>query len=158
MPQLKAIQETHHHAFRPIGESQVDLAYPLVREIFHSVSLPAWRVYARRLIDDGKEGPWRRGISVAEGPRNNLRGLFSHHLSPHPEDGERLSIDCLVLPDALGRASVVRSLLLALDDLARENGCRVISVHLTPGNSWLESVFEAYGSESHTVVTYLRGT
>jgi hypothetical protein len=156
MPQLEAINGSSGHPFRPIAAGQVDLAYPLVRETYQSLSLSDWREYARRLIDKDEAGPWQRGISVAEGPRNHLRGLFSHHLSPHPEDGDRLSIDCIALPDALGRASVVRSLVRAFDELASDHGCQVVSVHLTPGTVWLQTVFEELGSKTHIVVSYER--
>lgn len=150
MRSLSVIKGGGGYVFRPLTAEQVDIAYPLVRELFHGLTMDQWRYYALQLIDEKPQAASHHGINVAERPERYLRGLFSHHVIPDPEHGERLMIDCVVVPDAMDRTVLAESLLQAAERLADQHGCNDVQVQLDARNQWIAPLFASAGCICHT--------
>lgn len=138
------------YVFRPLTAEQVDIAYPLVRELFHSLTMEQWRYYARQLIAKKRRAASQRGINAAERPERYLRGLFTHHVMPDVEQGKRLMIDCVVVPDAVDRTVLTESLLRAIEQLADQHRCKVVQVQLGAHNYWMASILVSAGCACQT--------
>ncbi len=126
---------------RPLEPTQIDRAYPLVREAACSLTIDDWRCYAGDLVSPGPSRLWEAGIMVLEARRRYLRGLFTYQVIPTLCHGPTFFIDCFAVPDSIDRGKIARRLIRGAEAFAARRRCALIQAQLEPSNEWLGRLF-----------------
>ncbi len=115
---------------------KIDQAYPLVRELSGSLTLEAWRDFAKAYLRPAAINQPHRGIIVAE-HRDCIRGLLCYDVLSDLVDAATLAVrDVIVLGVPAGQPAA-RSLLQHLFAIAGAHQCGVIRVDLSDAMKWL---------------------
>lgn len=138
-----------NYEIRHLTEAQVDQAYPLVREVVGSLSVPEWQRYAGRLLASGRGLRRESGIIAAIGPGSiYLRGLCAYRIFPDPVGEDRLIAGCFAVPATIDCEAVARELIGGCRAIADAHGCHALHVHLVERNRWIEPLLRAVGFAS----------
>jgi hypothetical protein len=105
---------------------KVDRAYGLVRLVTAQISLETWRGFATSLISPS-DTP-ESGILTIEDERGYILGLVGYVVDRDLEHGRTLLAKNFFALDGLDtkKKEVAYALIEALEDLARDKGCRAI--------------------------------
>ncbi len=139
------MQDETRYVAKPLEADQIDLVYPLVREIIESLSVEAWRRYAGQFVLPDDVIPQDRGIVVIEAKRAYLRGMFAYRVVPCLDTGRRFMVDCIVAPEAIDRRSVARHLIETMHHYAGRHRCETIDTKLAQGNLWVADMLRRTG-------------
>jgi len=143
------------YEIRHLTEVQVDQAYPLVRELVASMSVPEWQRFAGRLLASGRGLRRESGIIAALGPGSvYFRGLCGYRIFPDPSGRDLLIAGCFAVPATIDCESVARALIVACQAVADAHGCESVEVHLSERNRWIEPLLldAGYGVDSTAYV------
>lgn len=114
----------------PLGHTQIEIAYPLVRAIATDLTLEHWRGYASAMITP--EGPQRRGIMGAWSSAGYLHGMFGYVIAPDLVLGRLLQIENFVAMDIRGSGRTANALVDAVRALAGSEGCVAVQALVPP--------------------------
>ena len=138
-----------------LAPEQVRAVYPLVREAFPPLDLPAWVRFARQLT-----GPRRKGQSGIIAIRREARifpcGLFCYRVEDDLELGKVLTADHFVAVDLLEPATVLVALVEELDDLAKQLGCQAVRSVVHGGEPGVANGLQAAGHRPETTSLLLK--
>jgi hypothetical protein len=108
-----------------LSQGQVRSVYPLVREAFPALDLPAWLRFARQFTSPRRSA--QCGIVAARRMGRAFPcGLFCYRVEHDLKFGKVLIADYFVAVDLLDPASVLAVLLEELDCLAKRLGCQAV--------------------------------
>lgn len=141
----RAVNRTDYE-IRHLTEAQVDQAYPLVREVVASLSVPEWQRYAGRLLASGRGLRRESGIIAALGFGTiYIRGLCAYRIFPDPLGRDRLIAGCFAVPTTIDCESVARELIGGCRAIAEAHGCEALHIHLVERNRWIEPLLRTVG-------------
>ncbi|AWJ88579.1 hypothetical protein Sp245p_01680 [Azospirillum baldaniorum] len=115
---------------KPLGQRQIDQAYPLVRAIFPDLPVEQWRAFAAALIGPVDTPATPTGIMTVQNARGYLHGLFSYAIAEHLRHGRILAVENFVVLDLFDMTGPAETLLHSMDRLARSHGCTAIHTSL----------------------------
>lgn len=107
---------------RRLGESELELAWPLLRGRSGETSPGGWRRFAERLL---RRGGGVVGIAAEDGL---LHGIATFEPVTRARSGRVLQVDNLVTFELSRKAPVRNALCAALADFARALQCEAVSV------------------------------
>lgn len=127
---------------------EVDMAFPLVREIYPEARLEAWRGFAKRRIAGQPVGPC--GILVVRNEQNCIVGLGCYLHSDDLFHGAVLHAELFCALDIVGQDRIARTLEDGITHIARRHGCTAIHTVLPPGaglkdDGWISSLLYERG-------------
>lgn len=149
------------YEIRHLTEGQIDQAYPLVRELVVSMSVPEWQRFAGRLMGSGRGLRRESGIIAAVGHGSvYFRGLCGYRIFPDPVGRDLLIAGCFAVPTTIDCESVARALISGCRAVADAHGCDLIEVHLSERNRWLEPLLldAGFGVDSTAYVQRVPAT
>ncbi|KAA0682970.1 hypothetical protein [Roseomonas genomospecies 6] len=115
---------------KPLGQRQIDQAYPLVRAIAPDLPVEQWRAFAAALIGSADTPVTPSGIMTVQNARGYLHGLFSYAIAEHLRHGRILAVENFVVLDLFDMTGPAETLLRSMDRLARSHGCAAIHTAL----------------------------
>ncbi|MBK3776064.1 hypothetical protein JJL56_07930 [Azospirillum sp. YIM DDC1] len=115
---------------KPLGQRQIDQAYPLVRAIFPDLPVEQWRAFAAALIGPVDTPATPTGIMTVQNARGYLHGLFSYAIAAHLCHGRILAVENFVVLDLFDMTGPAETLLQSMDRLARSHDCAAIHTSL----------------------------
>ncbi len=124
-------------------------AYPLIRCV-SAVSLEGWQDFGRRLEERGG------GIVAVRAEDCKVHGVAAYLPIVSLKHGKALRVDSIAAFEFGHSAPVREALSIALDDLARAQGCKAVLIgldasgHLRPPSDLLRS-WEALGLTAETI-------
>lgn len=118
----------------PLGQDEVDLAYPLVALDGAAVSLESWRGQAFSLFDR-RAGGQPCGVMTAR-RRGQIRGLFTYEVAAAVSP-TLLCVGHLSVGEPLESLVPWDRLLGSIVDLGREHACAAVHIGLSRDRSWL---------------------
>lgn len=142
---------------KPLGQRQIDQAYPLVRAIAPDLSVEQWRAFAAALIGTKHTRAASTGIMTVQNARGYLHGLFSYAIEEHLRHGRILAVDNFVVLDLFDMTGPAETLLRSMEVLARSLGCTAI--HTTLPDSAVgspesqHSLLSCFQNEGHRTET-----
>jgi hypothetical protein len=113
---------------RSLGVGQVNQAFPLVQAVVPGVTLENWLAYTRALL--GARNAGQGGVIAAHDGDGYIYGLFCHKIENDLRHGPTLAIEHMVVLDMVDRKGAIEALMVAIDKLARQRGCRFVHVAL----------------------------
>ncbi|WP_448203693.1 hypothetical protein [Azospirillum sp. sgz302134] len=152
---------------KPLGQRQIDQAYPLVRAIAPDLAVEQWRAFAAALIgsvdtpapsaDTMPADTKPTGIMTVQNARGYLHGLFSYAIEEHLRHGRILAVENFVVLDLFDATGPAEALLHAMDVLARGLGCTAIHTTLPEGLAGRagsqNSLLSCFRNEGHRMET-----
>lgn len=142
---------TSDYEIRHLTEAQVDQAYPLVREVVATLSVPEWQRYAGRLLASGRGLRRESGIIAALGFGSiYFRGLCAYRIFPDLLGSDRLIAGCFAVPSTIDCETVAHELILGCRIIAEAHGCHAVHVHLVERNRWIEPLLRMVGFGADT--------
>lgn len=128
-PAISPTEMDESFTTKPLGRSQIDQAYPLVRMAAPGLAVEQWRAFAAAVLKSGAAGG-RTGIMTVQDRLGYLHGLFSYTVGEHLRHGRVLSVDNFVVLDLFDVPGIAQPLLQAMDGLARSLDCAAIHTTL----------------------------
>ncbi len=142
---------------KPLGQRQIDQAYPLVRAIAPDLAVERWRAYAAALIGSVDTPTAPTGIMTVQNARGYLHGLFSYAIEEHLRHGRILGVENFVVLDLFDMTGPAETLLRSMDVLARGLGCSAIHTTLPENCAGTvdshNSVLSCFRNEGHRTET-----
>jgi len=149
---------------KPLGDRQIDQAFPIVQTIAPDLGMERWRAFAAAVIAGDRAGKAAgkttggtaaRGIMTVQNVRGYIHGLFSYRIQENLRHGRVLAVENFIVLDLFDLAGAAEALLDAMDRTAAGLDCRAIHTSLPDNYSslpeycnWLVSCFRESG---HTV-------
>ena len=118
---------------KPLGQRQIDQAYPLVRAVAPDLPVERWRAFAAALIGTLDTPAPPTGIMTVQNARGYLHGLFSYAIEEHLRHGRILAVENFVVLDLFDTSGPAEALLRSMEVLARGLGCTAIHTTLPEG-------------------------
>lgn len=140
-----AMVDASHYVCRRLEADQVDLVFPLIREVAEGLSIDHWRRFASHFVSGADVIHHDRGIVVVEAPRAYMRGMFAYRVVPCLDLGRRFTLDCFAAPDSLDGPTVVQHLIGAVRHYAEQHDCDTIDARLEPHDHRLADVLRQTG-------------
>lgn len=139
---------------KPLGQRQIDQAYPLVRAIAPDLAVERWRAFAASHIgtEDSPIGS-ATGIMTVQNGRGYIHGLFSYAIEEHLRHGRILAVENFVVLDLFDPSGAAEILVHSMETQARALGCSAI--HTTLPATYAErrqserSVLSCFRNEGH---------
>jgi len=118
------------YATKILAPENAAQAYPLVQSARPEVTLEAWTAYAERMNAGTVPPVGEKGIVAIESKRGYIHGLFSFWITIALRHGDVLNVENFIAVDMGDRAAAIKTLIRAVDDLARTHGCAAVYTHL----------------------------
>lgn len=147
---------------KPLGQRQIDQAYPLVRAIAPDLAVERWRAFATAHIGSAESPAGSAtGIMTVQNARGYIHGLFSYAIEEHLRHGRILAVENFVVLDLFDMAGAAEALLHAMEGQARALGCSAIHTTLPEtyadfggkGPDSGKSVLSCFRNEGHRTET-----
>ena len=120
---------SNHYIARQLTPNQIAQAFPLVEILDAGLTAEQWSNYATALT--GSSGRLSdRGIITVQNDQGVIYGLSAYWLRRDLRRGNVLEIENFAALDLMGGRSAARTLLGALEKLARRRNCSCISINL----------------------------
>lgn len=130
---------------KPLGQRQIDQAYPLVQAIAPGLGVEQWRAFAAAFLAPRDAPAPPAGIMTVQNARGYIHGLFSFTVERSLHHGRILAVSNVMVLDLFDMSGPAEALLRSMEGLARGHGCAAI--HTTLPEGLREGAGD--GSESH---------
>jgi hypothetical protein len=127
--------------YKNLNKKNILQAFPLLRELEPKLDLDSWVKYANSMIES-KEAV--RGAFGAERD-GYLRGIFCYEVLPDITHGRVLHVRNFVVLDMVERDMIAKTLYRSIGNLAAQNQCNTVQVHLHPQCQWAATLLENNG-------------
>lgn len=118
-----------HYIAKQLTPNQIAQAFPLVEILDAGLTAEQWSDYATAFT--GSSGRLKdRGIITVQNDQGVIYGLSAYWLRHDLRRGNVLEIESFATLDLMGGRSAARTLLRALEKLARRRNCSCISINL----------------------------
>lgn len=115
---------------KPLGQRQIDQAYPLVRAVAPDLGVEQWRAFAAAFLAR-REAPG--GIMTVQNARGYIHGLYAFTVEQSLRHGRILAVTNVVVLDLFDMTGPAETLLRSMEGLARGHGCSAIHTTLLQG-------------------------
>ncbi len=106
----------------PLGERQIDQAFPLIQSIAANVSIDEWRRYARAILDRAQDEAGIMTVQAFE----YIHGLFAYRVDRSLRHDRVLLVDTVAVLELFSPKLAMTALLQVMDDMAVALDCRAI--------------------------------
>ncbi len=118
---------------KPLGQRQIDQAYPLVRAVAPDLGVEQWRAFAAVFLARKEAPAAPSGIMTVQNARGYIHGLYSFTVEQSLRHGRILAVTNVVVLDLFDMTGPAETLLRSMEGLARGHGCSAIHTTLLEG-------------------------
>jgi len=142
----------HFFVAKPLTAESVDRAFTLAQAAVKGLELDQWRRFARMCMS---QGPTRGGIFIVENRARTILGLATYRIEPALGFKSVCSVENFVTFDLLDNKAVAKTLVRALESLARRQGASAIRIAHTHGLSALGAPIDPLRDAGHCLDSIL---
>ncbi|MBP2295904.1 hypothetical protein [Azospirillum rugosum] len=118
---------------KPLGQRQIDQAYPLVRAVAPDLRVEQWRAFAAVFLAPKESSAAPSGIMTVQNTRGYIHGLYSFTIEQSLRHGRILAVTNFVVLDLFDMTGPAETLLRSMEGLARGHSCAAIHTTLLEG-------------------------
>ncbi|WP_029010732.1 hypothetical protein [Azospirillum halopraeferens] len=115
---------------KPLGERQIDQAFPLVSALAPELPVERWRAFAAPRCGPGDGTSPACGIITAQNDRGYIHGLFSYSVTEHFRYGRALAVEMFIVLDIFDPAAAAAVLVRAMETIAHDLDCDAVFTDL----------------------------
>lgn len=119
-----------------ISAEQIDVTYPLIRNVERSLQQADWREICETIIRGRLKLASADHIAIATNQTGYVRGVCMYRVRNHPRYGQLLDVPVFVAVSAGDAAGVCETLLDHLKTMARNQKCRMMRVWGLGTDNW----------------------
>jgi len=124
------------YTIAPISAEQIDVTYPLIRNVEQSLEQADWREICEGIIQRRVNLAGANHIAIATSPTGYVRGICLFRVKNHQRYGLLLDVPIFVAVSAGDVAGVSEAMLDHLRTLAHNQKCRIMRVWGLGTDNW----------------------